>query len=43
VLDTAEAIEAAEARIREAVRGGLRLDEARRQFNYHQLQTRELA
>lgn len=41
VLDAAEAIEAAEDRIRAAVRGGLRLDEARRQFRYHQLQTRE--
>lgn len=40
VLDTAEAIEAAEDRIRAAVRGGLRLDEARKQFRYHQLQTR---
>lgn len=43
VLDTAEAIEAAEDRIRAAVRGGMRLDEARRQFRYHQLQTREQA
>ena len=43
VLDTAEAIEAAEDRIREAVRGGMRLDEARKQFKYHQLQTREAA
>lgn len=41
VLDAAEAIEAAENRIREAVRGGLRLDEARRRFKYHQLQTPE--
>lgn len=41
VLDTAEAIEKAENAIREAVRGGMRLDEARRQFRYHQLQTRE--
>lgn len=41
VLDTAEAIEAAENAIREAVRGGMRLDEARRQHKYHQLQTRE--
>jgi regulator of RNase E activity RraA len=39
VLDTAEAIEAAEEKIRNAVRSGLRLDEARKQFNYHQLQT----
>lgn len=42
VLDTAEAVEQAENAIREAVRGGMRLDEARRQFRYHQLQTREV-
>lgn len=41
VLDAAEAIHYAEEAIREACRGGLRLDEARRQFKYHQLQTRE--
>lgn len=41
VLDAAEAVEAAESRIREAVRGGMRLDDARRQFKYHQLQTRD--
>ena len=41
VLDTAEAVEHAENAIREAVRGGMRLDEARKQFRYHQLQTRE--
>lgn len=41
VLDTAEAIEAAEDAIRTAVRGGMRLDDARRQHKYHQLQTRE--
>ncbi|MBP6900307.1 MAG: RraA family protein [Burkholderiaceae bacterium] len=40
VLDTAEAIERAEDAIRQAVRGGMRLDEARRQHRYHQLQTR---
>jgi 4-hydroxy-4-methyl-2-oxoglutarate aldolase len=40
VLDTAEGIERAEEAIREAVRGGMRLDEARRQFKYHQLQTK---
>jgi regulator of RNase E activity RraA len=40
VLDAAEAIESAENRIREAVRGGMRLDEARTQFKYHALQTR---
>jgi regulator of RNase E activity RraA len=41
VLDTAEAIEVAEDRIRTAVRGGMRLDEARKLHKYHQLQTRE--
>ena len=41
VLDTAETIERAEGAIREAVRGGMRLDEARKQHRYHQLQTRE--
>jgi 4-hydroxy-4-methyl-2-oxoglutarate aldolase len=41
VLDTAEAIEAAEERIRAAVRGGMRLDAARKAFRYHQLQTRD--
>jgi regulator of RNase E activity RraA len=40
VLDAAEAIQHAEDAIREACRGGMRLDEARKQFNYHQLQTR---
>jgi 4-hydroxy-4-methyl-2-oxoglutarate aldolase len=40
VLDAAEAIQAAEDRIREACRGGQRLDEARRAHRYHQLQTR---
>jgi 4-hydroxy-4-methyl-2-oxoglutarate aldolase len=38
VLDLAETIQAAEERIRESVSGGLRLDEARRQQDYHQLQ-----
>lgn len=41
VLETAEAIEAAENGIREAARSGMRLDEARAQFRYHQLQTAE--
>lgn len=41
VLDAAEEIQAAEDRIREACRGGMRLDEARRQFKYHTLQTRQ--
>jgi regulator of RNase E activity RraA len=40
VLVAAEEIAAAEERIRQAVRAGARLDEARRQFRYHQLQTR---
>jgi regulator of RNase E activity RraA len=40
VLAAAEDIHAAEERIREAVRGGMRLDEVRRQFKYHNLQTR---
>ena len=41
VLATAEAIEHAENKIREAVRGGMRLDEARKQHRYHELQTRK--
>jgi regulator of RNase E activity RraA len=41
VLDVAESVDAAEGRIRAAVRGGMRLDEARKQFRYHQLQTPE--
>lgn len=41
VLAAAEEIHAAEERIRAAVRGGMRLDEARRQFRYHQLQSKE--
>lgn len=41
VLATAEGIEAAENSIREAARSGIRLDEARVQFRYHQLQTAE--
>jgi regulator of RNase E activity RraA len=40
ILAAAEEIHAAEDRIREAVRGGLRLDEARKQFRYHQLQSK---
>lgn len=40
VLDAAEEIHHAEMHIREAVRGGKRLDEARRELGYHQLQTR---
>ena len=41
VLAAAEEIGAAEESIREACRGGTRLDEARRQFKYHTLQTRK--
>lgn len=40
VLDAAEEIGAAEDRIRAACRTGVRLDEARKQFKYHSLQTR---
>jgi 4-hydroxy-4-methyl-2-oxoglutarate aldolase len=40
VLAAAEEIEGAENNIRKAVRGGMRLDEARKQFKYHTLQTR---
>lgn len=41
VLAAAEEIGAAEEHIRAACRSGTRLDEARRQFNYHTLQTRK--
>ena len=41
VLDAAEEIQAAEDRIRGACRGEMRLDEARMQFKYHTLQTRQ--
>lgn len=40
VLAAAEEIHVAEEHIRGAVRGGLRLDEARKQFRYHQLQSK---
>jgi regulator of RNase E activity RraA len=40
VLETAETIHRAEEAIRAACRDGMRLDEARKQFRYHQLQTR---
>lgn len=43
VLDTAEAIDAAEMRIRDSILAGERLDEARRQQSYHLLQRREKA
>jgi regulator of RNase E activity RraA len=41
ILAAAEEINAAEEHIRAACRDGMRLDEARRQFKYHQLQTRQ--
>jgi 4-hydroxy-4-methyl-2-oxoglutarate aldolase len=41
VLNTGEAIDAAEMRIRDAIAGGLRLDEARKQQQYHLLQRRD--
>ena len=41
VLAVAERIESAEQAIRRAVAAGARLDEARRDHGYHQLQTRE--
>jgi 4-hydroxy-4-methyl-2-oxoglutarate aldolase len=40
VLATAEGVAAAEDAIRKSVREGLRLDEARKRFGYHQLQTK---
>ncbi|QEH79290.1 RraA family protein [Sphingomonas sp. C8-2] len=40
VVSVAQDIEAAEDRIRQAVLGGMRLDDARRQAGYHALQTR---
>jgi len=41
ILDAAEEIEDAENHIRKATRGGMRLDEARKQYKYYQLQTRQ--
>ncbi len=41
ILAHAKAIDEAEARIREAVEGGMRLDEARRKFKYFKLQSRD--
>jgi 4-hydroxy-4-methyl-2-oxoglutarate aldolase len=40
VLDISEAIATAEEAIRNSVRGGKRLDEARKEFGYHHLQTK---
>ena len=41
VIAHAKAIDEAESRIREAVEGGMRLDEARRKFKYFKLQSRD--
>jgi regulator of RNase E activity RraA len=41
VLAHAKAIDQAEGRIREAVEGGMRLEEARRKYKYFKLQSRE--
>jgi 4-hydroxy-4-methyl-2-oxoglutarate aldolase len=41
ILDVAEEVHAAEESIREAIRSGLSLKEARSRFRYHQLQTRD--
>jgi regulator of RNase E activity RraA len=43
VLASAEEIQAAEDAIRESVRNGLDLREAREKHRYHQLQTRKVA
>jgi 4-hydroxy-4-methyl-2-oxoglutarate aldolase len=40
ILDAAEMIDKAEDAIRKAVRAGKRLNEARKEFGYHQLQTK---
>jgi 4-hydroxy-4-methyl-2-oxoglutarate aldolase len=40
VLAVSEEIDAAEAAIRKSVRAGRRLDEARKEFGYHKLQTK---
>ena len=41
VLEAAETIHLAEQRIRDELRHGMRLDEARKQLGYHALQTRD--
>ena len=41
ILDAAEEIHEAEEHIRESLRGGMRLDDARKKFKYQQLQTRK--
>lgn len=40
VLAASEEIDAAEAAIRQSIRGGKRLSEARKEFGYHKLQTK---
>jgi 4-hydroxy-4-methyl-2-oxoglutarate aldolase len=40
ILETAETIQEAENSIRRAVRGGMRLDEARKHHGYHKLQSK---
>ncbi|OIK11941.1 RraA family protein [Bacillus sp. MUM 13] len=42
VLEVADHIEQAESQIIDAIQNGMRLDEARKKFKYHQLQTKEL-
>lgn len=41
IVELAQAIDRAEAKIREAVESGMRLDEARRQFKYFKLQSKK--
>lgn len=41
ILGICADIEEAEEHIRAAIDGGMRLDDARKEFRYHQLQTRE--
>ncbi|MFT5115833.1 MAG: 4-hydroxy-4-methyl-2-oxoglutarate aldolase [Parasphingorhabdus sp.] len=41
ILAAAEEISSAEEQIRKAVQSGMRLDDARKEFQYHQLQSRE--
>ena len=41
VIELARGIDAAEEKIMEAIKGGMRLDEARSKFKYHDLQRRE--
>jgi regulator of RNase E activity RraA len=41
LLDAAEHIARQERELRDAIRGGMRMDEARRKYRYHDLQSRE--